>query len=297
MRGFLFCLKEAVRNVRGHWLATWLTIATMAFSFLVCGFFLLLYLNLRSVTHRLLEQVKIIAYLDENLSPKEVGLLQERIKREPGILQIAYTTREEALNDLKETFGKDSSLLKDLGEDLLPASFELKLDSDYQSVAAVTRLNEWLKGMKGIQDVQYSREWVADLNIFLRFLEIAGGGMGSVLILAVVTLTGTTIRMVMQLRRDEIEVLKLVGATKNFIRLPFLLEGAMIGTFSAGLALLLLSLLFQLVHGQIETSGGFLLTKLHLSFFPSTALPWFPVIGMILGVVGSGLSIGKSLEG
>src|SRR3990172_4748876 len=130
MRGFLFCLKEAVRNVRGHWLATWLTIATMAFSFLVCGFFLLLYLNLRSVTHRLLEQVKIIAYLDENLSPKEAGLLQERIKREPGILQIAYTTREEALNDLKETFGKDSSLLKDLGEDLLPASFELKLDSD-----------------------------------------------------------------------------------------------------------------------------------------------------------------------
>lgn len=296
MRSFLFCVRAAVRNLKDHWLATWLTIATMAFSFLVCGFFLLVYLNLRSITHDLLEQVRVIVYLDENLSSKEVTLLQDKIRRENGIDQTVYISREEALDELKKDFGENSNLFRGLGEDLLPASFELKLDPDHQSVEAVTQLIERLKVMKGVQEVQYSKEWVADLNAFLGFLEIAGSGIGGVLILAVVTLTGTTIRMVMQLRREEIEVLRLVGATANFIRLPFLLEGAMMGIFSAGLALLLLSLLFQLVHTRIATVGGFLLARLHLSFFPLAALPWFLVIGMVLGMVGSGLSVGRSLE-
>lgn len=296
MRSFLFCLRTAVRNLKDHWLATWLTIATMAFSFLVCGFFLLVYLNLQSITQRLLEEVRIIVYLDENLLSKEVTLLQEKIRRENGIDQIVYISREEALDELKKDFGENSNLFKGLGEDLLPASFELKLDPDHQSVEAVTQLIERLKVMKGVQEVQYSKEWVADLNAFLKFLQIAGSGIGGVLILAVVTLTGTTIRMVIQLRREEIEVMRLVGATGSFIRLPFFLEGAMMGIFSAGLALLLLSLLFQLVHARIATAEGFLLARLHFSFFPLAVLPWFLVIGMVLGMVGSGLSVGRSLE-
>jgi cell division transport system permease protein len=277
-------------------LATWLTIATMAFSFLVCGFFLLVYLNLQSITERLLEQVRIIVYLDDNLSSKEVTLLQEKIKRENGIDQIAYISREEALDELKKDFGDTNNLFKGLGEDLLPASFELKLDPDHQSVEAVTQLIEQLKAIKGVQEVQYSKEWVADLNAFLKLLQIAGSGIGGVLILAVVTLTGTTIRMVMQLRRKEIEVLRLVGATASFIRLPFLLEGAMMGIIGSGLALLSLSFLFQLVHTRMSMTGGFLLARLHFSFFPFPVLPWFLVVGMVLGMLGSGLSAGKSLE-
>jgi cell division transport system permease protein len=296
MRSFLFCLQAALRNLKDHWLATWLTIATVAFSFLVCGFFLLMYLNLRSITHRLLEQVRIIAYLDEDLSAKDVVLLRDKIRQEAGITRIVYISRDDALDELRKGLGEDSSLFKGLGEDLLPASFELMLDSDHQSVETVTQIIERLKGMKGIQEIQYSKEWVADLNGFLRLLEITGGGIGGVLILAVVTLTGTTIRMVMQLRREEIEVLKLVGATSNFIRLPFLLEGAMMGMLGAGLALLLLSLVFQLVHAHIEMSGGYLLARLHLSFFPLSALFLFIGVGMVLGMVGSGLSFGKSLE-
>jgi cell division transport system permease protein len=102
--------------------------------------------------------------------------------------------------------------------------------------------------------------------------------------------------MVMQLRRKEIEVLQLVGATGSFIRLPFLLEGAMMGIVGSGLALLLLSFLFQLVHTRISTTEGFLLARLHFSFFPLTVLPWFLVVGMVLGMLGSGLSAGRSLE-
>ena len=158
------------------------------------------------------------------------------------------------------------------------------------------QLIERLKVIKGVQEVQYSKEWVSDLNTFLKFLRIAGSGIGGVLILAVVILTGTTIRMVMQLRCEEIEVMRLVGATASFIRLPFLLEGAMMGICSSGLALLLLSFLFQLVQARIATVGGFLLARLHFSFFPMAVLPWFLVIGMVLGVVGSGLSVGRSFE-
>ena len=255
-----------------------------------------MYLNLQSITHRLLEQVRIIAYLDEGLSAKEVVLLRDKIGREAGIIKIVYISRDEALDELRKDVGGDSSLFKGLGEDLLPASFEVMFDSDHQSVEAVTQIIEHLKGMKGIHEIQYSKEWAADLNAFLSLLEIAGGGIGGVLLLAVVTLTGTTIRMVIQLRREEIEVLKLVGATANFIRLPFLLEGAMMGMFGAGLALLLLSLLFQLVYAHIETAGGYLLARLNLSFFPLSVLFWFLVVGMVLGMVGSGLSVGKSVE-
>jgi cell division transport system permease protein len=296
MRSFIFCLGTAVRNLKDHWLATWLTVATMAFSFLVCGFFLLVYLNLQSITQRLLEQVRISIYLDDNLSSKEVALLQDKIKRENGIEQVTYISREEALDQLKKDFGDNSNLFKGLGEDLLPASFELKLDPDYQSVEAVVQLIDKLKAIKGVQEVQYSKEWVADLNSFLKFLQIAGTGIGGVLILAVVTLTGTTIRMVMQLRHKEIEVMQLVGATAAFIRLPFLLEGAMMGIVGSGLALLLLSFLFHLVQTRISTTGGFLLARLPFSFFPFAVLPWFLLVGMVLGMLGSGLSAGKSLE-
>jgi len=287
MRRILYFLEEAGVHLRGNKMAFAMTTLTIAFTMLLFGLFLWLYLNLAALMGSLQSEIKILLYLREGISATERDQIKEKVQVEPGISEVRYISKEQALEDFKRSLEGTELLLRGLGENPLPASFELTVDRIYWSSEAMARLVERLKSIKGVEEIQYGREWVENIEGWLRLFRIGALGIGSLLAFAVVAIIANTIQLTLSLRRDEVEILRLIGATRGFIGVPFILEGALIGFLASGLALLLLVGLYQLIRQNLLPLQGLLSIGPGFFFLPTPWMIGLLAVGVGLGCMGS----------
>ena len=287
MRNILYFLEEAGNHLRKNKMAFVMTALTITFTMLLLGLFLWFHLNLSVLMGSLQSEIKILLYLRDGLSTAERVQIQERVQAEPGITEVRYISKEEALEDFKKSLEGNELLLRGLGENPLPASFELTVDRIYRSSQAMAKLEERMRKIKGIEEIQYGREWVESIEGWLRFFQMVTLGIGGLLAFAVITIIANSIQLTLSLRRDEVEILRLIGATRYFIGIPFVIEGALIGFLSSGLAVLLLVGLYELIEKNLFSLQGLLSVGSGLFFLP---LPWMVgllVGGTSLGCIGS----------
>src|SRR5207244_8117951 len=139
-----------------------------------------------------------------------------------------------------ERFPTEERLLNGLGENPFPASLVIKVGSRFRTSEAVAQLVRKLQGLPEVEEVLYNKDWIETLAAALRYLKLLGIGIGVVLAFSMVTILANTIRLTLHARREEIEILRLIGATPGFIKAPFLLEGAILGGVGAACSLLFL---------------------------------------------------------
>jgi cell division transport system permease protein len=283
MRNIFYFLEEAGIHLRANKTAFLMTALTITFTMLLFGLFLWLHLNLSVLMGGLQSEIKIFLYLREGLPVTERVQIQERVQAEPGISEVRYISKEEALEDFKKSLEGNELLLRGLGENPLPASFELTVDRIYRSSQAMAKLVERLKNIKSIEEIQYGREWVENIEAWLRLFQIVTLSIGGLLAFAVITTIANSIQLTLSLRRDEVEILKLIGATRYFIGVPFILEGALTGFLSSGLALLLLMGLYALMDQNLLPLQGLLAAGSGFFFLPA---PW--MVGLLFGGTGLG---------
>ncbi len=291
MRRLGYLLREALTNVRLNRTTTLIAVATTAFTLACFGVFLLLYLNLKGLVRSLQEDIRVIVYLREGLVPQAVADLQRRLKGQPEVATLTYVSKEQALADFTREFPGDAPLLQGLGENPLPASLEVTLAPAFRSPAAVKRWVERVQALPEVEQVQYSREWIENLTTVIGYLELAAMGVGALLTAASVTIIASMIRLTLYARRDEIEILRLIGATGAFIKIPYLLEGAFLGAAGGLLAVLLLRGAFEYVTGQLGISGQFLGITSVLGFFPLHVSAVLVTAGLLVGFAGSFVSL------
>jgi cell division transport system permease protein len=253
--------------------------------------------NLRSAADWLQEDIKIIVYLEDRVSREETRELEEKLKADRMVAGIRHISKEEALGEFRSQFPSDSHLLEGLGENPLPASFVVTPAPNYRSSDAVNRWAERVRTMAGVAKVDYNQEWIDALAEIIRYLELTAIGVGLILSAAAVTIIGNTIRLALFARREEIEILRLIGATRAFIRIPYFLEGAVLGACGSALALGMLKLGFELFRQQIGSVGRFHGIENMMSFFPLSICAAFVAVGMALGVAGSMVSLRRFGEG
>ncbi|MFM8551237.1 MAG: cell division protein FtsX [Nitrospiraceae bacterium] len=294
MKRIGYWIREAFTNIRINRTTTFVAIVTTAFTLACFGLFLLLYLNLRGAVGALQDDIKVIVYLHENLSAQGLADLQRRLAGEPEVAALAYVSKEKALADFRAQFPSEQSLLQGLGENPLPASFEVTLASRYRSADSVKRWTDRLKAVPGVAQVQYSRDWIDNLATMVGYVELASMAVGVLLALAAVTIIANTIRLTLYARREEIEIMRLIGATGAFIKMPYVLEGAVLGTLGAMLALALLKSGFEFLTMHLSGSSGpgpVLGLAPQLGFFPLQVSVWLVAAGLCLGTVGSLVSL------
>src|SRR6185369_1858733 len=163
------------------------------------------------------------------------------------------------------------------------ASFEISLKRANRDTQGVELFVSSLKRIPGISEVQYGEEWVRRFNTFLNFMRLLGALLGTFLVIAVIFIVSNTIKLTIYSRRDEREVMALVGATRFFIKAPFLIEGVFQG--GAG-AILAMGLLFGLYEGFLHNAGNF------LTFNPVTAGLAFLPMDYVWGICLSGIALG-----
>lgn len=297
MRRLFYLFREAWANMRTNRTTTIVAILTTAFTLACVGIFLLLYVNLRSAAGWLQEDIKVIVYLDDRLSREAIQELEGKLKADRMVAGALFISKEQALREFRAQFPSDSHLLEGLGENPLPASFVVTLAPNFRSPEAVKRWAERVQAIAGVAKVDYNQEWIDALAGLIRYIELAAIGVGVILSAAAVTIIGNTIRLALFSRREEIEILRLIGATRTFILVPYVLEGAVLGACGSALSLGILKIGFELFRQQIRTAGRFSGIDDLMSFFPLSMCLALVVVGMGLGFAGSFVSLRRFGEG
>jgi len=291
MRRLAYLVKEAMTNIRLNRTTTLVAVASTAFTLACFGVFLLLYLNLRGVVSSLQDDIKVVVYLHDGLSAQGLSDLQQRLRSEREVAALSYVSKEQALADFREQFPSESHLLQGLGENPLPASFVVTLSPRFRSSEAVKQWVKRLTTVPGVGQVQYSRDWIENLATLVGFIELGAIAVGGILSAASVTIIASTIRLTLYARQNEIEILRMVGATGAFIKVPFLLEGAVLGAVGGLLSLAILRGGFDLFKMQLGPTGRFLGIESWLNFFPGHVSLWIIMAGLALGFTGSLVSL------
>lgn len=282
-----FFLSRAINNIRQNVFVNVVTIGTITLALLIVSLFLLVFVNLENATESLSERVQVTVYFDNDLSNQDQTLYRAKIMALPGVSHITYVTRDEALKRFKIRLRGQETLLEGVRAEVLPTSFEIALKRSHRDTVAIENFVSALKQIPGITEVQYGEEWVRRFNSFLNFLRLLGALVGGFLLIAATFIVSNTIKLTIYSRRDELDVLALVGATSFFIKAPFLLEGFIQGIIGSALSILLL---FGVYEGFLHSSGNF------ITFNPATSglsfLPWeyiggLLLTGALLGFVGS----------
>lgn len=259
-----------------------LSVVMVAFSLFAFGLFGLVAWNIRGALERAEERVELRAYIVEGTGSEAIGAALGDIRAFPEVAEVVHVTPQQAL----ERARADLAEFKDVWEpEFLPASLEIRLKPGNRTPDAVEGVARRLQGYPFVDDVRFGQEWVRKFAIVRNAVTWAGVILGTAFAIVSIVLIGATIRMTVLSRAREIAIMRLVGATDGFIRLPFLIDGLLKGVLGGLLALALTWLAPMLVRNVIETT-----------FFPPW-LAWSGVAaGALLGLAGAALSVGRQLR-
>lgn len=282
--------REAFRTFRRAPGLSALAVAAIGFSLFTTGLYALVALNFRGALESIAERVEIVAFLMRGTPPETVTLASQDIAAFPEVLEVNYVSAEEALKRAQQELEEFREAYKELSSNPLPASLEIRLKPPYRSAAAVRAVADRLAGFAFVDDVRYGREWVERLDQLRRLASIVQFMIGIAFAIVAMAIIGVTIRITVLQRAPEIAIMRLVGATNNFIRGPFVLEGAIKGVLGGVVALLLCWAGFALFKAALGTDLP------DLRFFRPVDMVVIVLFGTLIGLLGSLLSVGRHLK-
>jgi cell division transport system permease protein len=279
---------EAFTSLWRSRLVNAISIGTIAVSLFVLGAFLTVAGNLGDVVTKWTEKIQIIVYLEADIEDRVQASLENRLIEDPAVESLDLVDRAEALERFKTLFRDLSSLPEDLGENPFPASYEVNLRPSHQSPAEVQRLADVFVDVPGVQEIQYDLLWIERLATGVRLLRAAGAFLGGILVLAGIFTISNVIRLTVYAREDELDIMRLVGATRAYVKGPFVVEGMLQGGLGGTLAAGLLWLTLRWLARDLATSELLGRTAFALPTEITMALVFG---GMAVGIVGSLVSL------
>lgn len=278
---FLSIFKELWINVLSVMtIATGLLLASMAF-FIVH--------NINLATGKLPESFTITVFLKDDLSKEQTDKLLQVLRRNSAVSNLKYISREDALKELQVIMRDADEVLKGLEGNPLPASVEIHLKKESVSKVPVRELASEIKKIEGVDEVHYAEKFVASIQRIRKGTEAAGIALMTALSLGILFVCYSTVKILFYRKKDEMETLKLLGATRWFIRAPFIVEGGVIGASAGLLALAGAIALRYMVHGELAQY----LPLLKSFVFPPETFSAIPLAGVLIGLAGAMIAIGR----
>jgi cell division transport system permease protein len=268
-----------------------LSIGTIAISFFLFASFLLLPLNFTSFVEAWGKKVQIILYLKDGVGQERVLQLTGELQREEGIKEVRYISQRQAMESFQQDLAGYGGVLEGVEEKIFPASFEITLDERFRTPERIRALAARLETIKEADEVQYGGMWLERFSLFLYTLRWGVWILGGILVVIIVSVTANTVRLTLYNKKGEIEILKLIGATDTFVRLPFYLEGGLQGLLGAGGAVLVLFVLFHFFTLKVAPYVNLYFGQLRLHFLPPNLIAWILGIGVISGLLGGLFSL------
>ncbi|NLM37884.1 MAG: ABC transporter permease [Firmicutes bacterium] len=286
-RTFFYFLREALRGLVRNRVMTLTALGIITIGLFLFGLFFLLTANLHHLTVLAWDGIEVRVFLEPTVTnPEKIGA---ELAALPGVKKVKYVSKAEGAAALERMLGNQNLFLN--GENPLPAAFNLSV----QEAADLPTLARQAAAIPGVEEVVFKQEFVKFLEIAIRLIMIFGFALLSLTAFAVLYIIVNTIQLTVYARRQELEIMKLVGATDTFVRWPFLLEGIILGLLGAGLALLFLREGYSFLVDRIQHYRRFL----PLLSGPELELKLTAVLlgmGLFFGGFGSYLSLKRYLK-
>lgn len=280
-----FFLEAASSLWRGR-RASLLAVLTIAIGLFVLGVFLVLTANLQQLVQRWNSAAEFSIYLKDTVTEPERANVVRTLQGHPAVAAVDSVSKPEALRRFTRDFPDLAAAARTSPENPFPSSLEVRLKATAVDAAAVERLAQVVAKMPGVTDVRYDRRWLERLVSMAASVRWTGFGLSAVLIVAAAFTITNVVRLALFARRDEIEIMELVGAPMAFIRGPFICEGILQGAIGAVLALVALRIAFGLSRGNLDTVAQ-LAGADAAAFLPGSSALLLLLGGAAVGCVGS----------
>jgi cell division transport system permease protein len=282
--GFLYSIIEALKGLRRAKFSTFVSISTIFLSLVLIGIFIIFILNVQRVINEVQSRMELEVYIDNSYSMIQVEVLRQRILQVNGIDSVRYVSKEEALEIINQQLNQD--VFEILDENPLPSSFQVKLKPSFRSAANAQQISGQITQLEGVDEVFYRQDLLIVLEKYIRIFLVVILGIGLLLGSGAIFLVSNTIKLIIFSRSNIIEIMKLVGATRRFIRRPFVFEGIIQGLIGGSLAAIFFYLILKLV--KLEIPGLILIDQ--------RSFPALIILGIIFGLIGSLFALRKFLK-
>lgn len=289
-----YFFRQASRNMTQNRLVHALCMGTMVISMLILGGFCLIFVNVSAWIQGWDETWSMSIYLRDDVSDDQRQALTSYLSRLPSAEIKEFISKDAALREFKHILGPRASLLDGLEANPFPASIEVAFSKGTTQSQDLHAVQDEIERMAGVEEVQFSEEWLGRFESFIHMARVFGFVVVGLLCVGVLFIISNTIKLTIYSRREEIEVMKMVGATDWFIRVPFLVEGFLQGLISGTLSI---AILFLLYFGlSVKKAQWFGLAGLGVDFLPLEYTLFIVILCMLLGLFGSFVAIGRFFD-
>ena len=284
----LYILKEGISGFKRARLSMVISIFTITISLILLGLFTIVFRNTNQIVESLRDRVEMEAFLEEPVTEETSPIVERKILAIAGVNQVKYISKEQAAKIFKEQYGEDIHNILDFNP--LPPSFKIYLEKDYKNTDSAKVVYAKLKLVPGVDDVIYRKTLLELLDRRAQLFAVASLGAGVALLITAIFLVSNTIRLAIYAKRKIITTMKLVGATRMFIRLPFVVEGIIQGVlgglFSSGVIYLVVEYASKIFGGDMAA----------IVFVEPTFYFIILTAGTLLGLLGSVISVRKFIS-
>lgn len=293
---FSYFFREAIRRMWVSKRTSFVAIAMIAISLLIVGAFLLVAENLGRAVAQAEGKSRVNIFLNTDATPQQISSVDNWLAAHHDFAGRRFVSKEVALARFRQSFANLSEVVGQLDENPFPASFECEVSPDVAQSPAFSKQAAELRALAGVEQVQFDWEWVEKLRKLINLVNLAGLIAGGLLAIAAAFTIANVIRLTMMLYREEIDIMRLVGATEGMIRGPFLIEGVLQGLIGAALSIAILFAAFLTGRHFLAPRNSLLWGFLFNGFLPWQKLLALLAGGMLAGYLGSWLSVRESGE-
>jgi cell division transport system permease protein len=291
---FVLFIKKAFQDIfRNRFLNT-VSITTIVLSVLIVSTTALFFINANDIMNSWKKGIKIMAYLNPNVPESDLPDIRHKIQKMYGVEKVQFISKEDALETLKKQMNRQLSILTDLKENPLPDAFEIRMISSSQSWDKVETLSKKIESLPSVEEVEYGKRWLSRFEKVFNLFRLAGYSLGGIFFMATIFIIANTIRLVLYARREELDIMRLVGASSGFIKIPFYIEGIIIGVLGGIIGLAILFGAFFIISSKVDQD--FVSGLFHIRFLPLWSLIVILFGTMLVGWLGCYLSLKQFLK-
>lgn len=282
-----YAFEEAWVSLRRSGRSALVSIGTIAIAFLTLSGFLLVSVNVQRSLDRWLEAAEMSIYLQDNATDDERAALEQFLKQQPSVAAVEYVSKERALERFRADFPELRDVTEGVGDNPFPSALEVRLRTGNSADAGADALSRDVAGRPGVGDVRYDRRWLQRLVGIVTTARFAGALVAGILMLGAAFTVAAVVRLSLYARRDELEIMQLVGAPFSYIRGPAIVEGLLLGGIGAAIALVTMAVLYSTLSGWLGPDLAGLGGAAQLRF-----LGPLEVAIVLLGGIGVGAAAG-----
>lgn len=287
---FTYCVEEAAASLWRQRVSVVLSVCTIAAALFVLGGFLLVTVNLDRAVSRWSAAAEFSVYLDDEISQEQRVALNALLREHPAVASREYVSKADAAVRFRRDFPDLAAGLADMARNPLPASVEVRLNPARADGAAIDVLARRLAQTPGVADVRFDRQWLDRLGRIAAAVRWMGWTLGAVLLVASMLTVATVVRLALHARRDEVDIMQLMGAPIGLLRGPLVVEGVIQGGAGALVALAALFGGFTMARGRLLAVLGPSADAAAVVFLPLSLAALLLVVGMAVGCAGGYLA-------